>query len=144
MRVGYRHCDSRFPFLWQTSAQPPARWHGPGEGPAHYFADTPVGAWAEFLRHEGIVDAADLAGVQRSLWVVELPAAGYTPVQLPEAALFGNEVSYSACQAEAARLRAEAPPGSRCAAQRCFRAARMAGRPTPACRRPHPATGGCG
>lgn len=107
MRVGYRHCDSRFPFLWQTSAQPPARWHGPGEGPAHYFADTPVGAWAEFLRHEGIVDAADLAGVQRSLWVVELPAAGYTPVQLPEAALFGNEVSYSACQAEAARLRAE-------------------------------------
>ena len=76
MRVGYRHCDSRFPFLWQTSAQPPARWHGPGEGPAHYFADTPVGAWAEFLRHEGIVDAADLAGVQRSLWVVELPAAG--------------------------------------------------------------------
>lgn len=106
MRIGYRHSDSRIPFLWQTSPQPPARWHGPGEGPANHFADTPVGAWAEFLRHEGIVDAADLAGVQRSLWAVELLAAGYTPVHLPHAALFGNESSNPACQAEAARLRA--------------------------------------
>src|SRR5205823_2277822 len=31
-----------------------------GDGPAQYFADTPVGAWAEFLRHEGITDEADL------------------------------------------------------------------------------------
>jgi hypothetical protein len=108
-RLGFRHCDPRAPFLWQSADQPPARWHGIGEGPANYFADTPVGAWAEFLRHEGITDAADLAGVRRSLWVVELPdgdkAAPATP-QLPPALLQGDEDSYRACQAEARRLRA--------------------------------------
>ena len=106
MPIGFRHCDPRFPFLWQSPLQPAARWHGPGEGPANYFADTPVGAWAEFLRHEGITDEADLAGVRRSLWAIELPDAGYATPVLPEAALFGDEGSYPACQAEARRLRA--------------------------------------
>ena len=106
-RIGYRHCDPRFPFLWQSAAQPAARWHGQDEGPANYFSDTPTGAWAEFLRHEGISDEADLAGVQRSLWAVELPPtdAAATP-QLPDAMLFGAERSYPACQQEARRLRA--------------------------------------
>jgi hypothetical protein len=104
--IGFRHCDPRLPFLWQSPGQPAARWHGSGEGPANYFADTPVGAWAEFLRHEGITDAADLAGVQRSLWAVELPQAGYATPALPAATLFGDESSYPACQAEARRLRA--------------------------------------
>lgn len=106
MRLGFRHCDPRFPFLWQTRAQPGARWHGDGEGPANYFADTPVGAWAEFLRHEAIVDPADLAGVRRSIWAVELPATGYATPALPDAVLFGDETSYPACRAEARRLRA--------------------------------------
>ncbi len=106
MRIGFRHCDPRFPFLWQSPLQPAARWHGAGEGPANYFADTPVGAWAEFLRHEGITDEADLAGVQRSLWAVELPDAGYATAALAEATLFGDDGSYPACQAEARRLRA--------------------------------------
>jgi len=105
VRIGFRHCDPRFPFLWQSPLQPQARWHGAGEGPANCFADTPVGAWAEFLRHEGITDAADLAGVQRSLWAVELPGDGYASPVLPEATLFGDESSYPACQAEARRLR---------------------------------------
>jgi hypothetical protein len=109
MPAGWRHCDPRYPFLWQTSAQPAARWHGEGEGPANYFADTPSGAWAEFLRHEGITDEADLAGVRRSLWMVELPAAPARKVGYPrlaDAVLFGDERSYPACQAEAQRLRA--------------------------------------
>ncbi len=109
MAIGYRHCDPRYPFLWQSAAQPAARWHGEGEGPANYFADTPSGAWAEFLRHEGITDEADLAGVRRSLWAVELlalPSAALAEPKLPEAVLFGDESSYPACQAEAARLRA--------------------------------------
>jgi hypothetical protein len=106
VRIGFRHCDPRFPFLWQSALQPAARWHGPGEGPANYFADTPTGAWAEFLRHEGITDEADLAGVQRSLWAVELPDAGYATPTLPAATLFGDETSYPACQSEARRLRA--------------------------------------
>jgi hypothetical protein len=105
VRLGFRHCDPRFPFLWQTAAQPAARWHAPGEGPANYFSDTPVGAWAEFLRHEGITDPADLAGVCRSLWAVALPEADYARPALPDAVLFGTEASYPACQAEARRLR---------------------------------------
>ncbi len=104
-RLGFRHCDSRMPFLWQSDAQPAARWHGEGEGPANYFADTPVGAWAEFLRHEGITDAADLAGVRRSLWVVELPDDGYATPKLPMRMLTGGLGSYGACQVEARRLR---------------------------------------
>lgn len=105
VRIGFRHCDPRFPFLWQSPLQPAARWHGAGEGPANYFADTPVGAWAEFLRHEGITDESDLAGVQRSLWAVELPDAEYAAPALPDATLFGDEGSYPVCQAEARRLR---------------------------------------
>jgi len=109
MALAFRHCDPRSPFLWQTAAQPPARWHGAGEGPANYFSDTPTGAWAEFLRHEGITDAADLPGVRRSLWAVELPDLRGAEVARPtlsDAALFGNESSYAACQAMARTARA--------------------------------------
>jgi len=77
----FRNADRRWPFLWEDSSQPPARWHGPGEGPAQYLADTPDGAWAEFLRHEEIIDPADVSGVRRHLWAIELP--GNEPV--PEA-----------------------------------------------------------
>jgi hypothetical protein len=105
MRLGFRHCDHRMPFLWQSNAQPAGRWHGPGEGPANYFADTPVGAWAEFLRHEEITDPADLAGVRRSLWVVELPDSGYAQPELAGRVVTGGLSSYIACQAEARRLR---------------------------------------
>lgn len=104
-RIGFRHCDWRFGFLWQSAAQPPARWHGEGEGPANYFADSPVGAWAEFVRHEGITDAADLAGVRRSLWAVELPDDGYRTPVLSTETLLGGPSSYPACRAEARRLR---------------------------------------
>ena len=69
----YRHGDQRFPFLWETPDQPPARWHSEGEGPVHYFADTPPGAWAEFLRHEGITGASELENVRRALWAVQAP-----------------------------------------------------------------------
>jgi hypothetical protein len=51
VRLGFRHCDHRKPFRWQSDAQPAARWTD-REGPGNYFADTPMGAWAEFLRHE--------------------------------------------------------------------------------------------
>lgn len=106
-RIGFRHCDPRFGFMWASAAQPAARWHGDGEGPANYFADTPVGAWAEFLRHEGITDEKDLAGVRRSLWVVEIPDSGYAVPDLPIGVLVGGVASYAACQVEAKRLRAE-------------------------------------
>lgn len=104
--IGFRHCDPRWPFLRSDPGQPAARWHALGDGPASYFADTAVGAWAEFLRHEEIKDAADLAGVQRSLWSVEIPDAGYGTPALHDATLHGDRSTYAACQAEALRLRA--------------------------------------
>jgi hypothetical protein len=104
--LGFRHADTRFAPLWETTAQPAARWHAAGEGPAHYFADTPDGAWAEFLRHEEITDPADLDGIERAVWAMELPDAGYVDVGLPLSLLTGGPATYPACRAEAARLRA--------------------------------------
>lgn len=105
--IGYRHTDRRFPFLWEDAGQPSARWHRSGEGPAHYFADTPQGAWAEFLRHEEITDEADLGGVSRALWAVEVGDPIATAPDLPEMVARGGRESYRACQIEAAACRAE-------------------------------------
>lgn len=102
----FRHADPRFPFLWEAAAQPAARWHAEAEGPAQYFADTPDGAWAEFLRHEEIKSPEDLATVRRALWAVEVPDEPSAQAMLPEDTLTGGTASYPACQAEARRLRA--------------------------------------
>lgn len=105
--IGYRQADPRYPFLWSDASQPAARWHGDGEGPAHYFADTPDGAWAELLRHEEIHDPADVATFRRALWAVELddhePAQSVT---LKPAVMTGGRDSYWACQEHARKLRA--------------------------------------
>jgi len=106
--IVYRHADPRFPFLWESADQPPARWNGPREGPVQYFADTPDGAWAEFLRHEGISQEAELEGIRRSLWAIELPddPAPHAP-HLTQAVLAGGTETYEDCQKEARRLRAK-------------------------------------
>lgn len=101
----FRHADSRFPFLWETAIQPAGRWHDAGEGPVHYFSETPDGAWAEFLRHEEIVDAADLAGIARAMWSIDLPRAPRSQPRLDAATLTGGVSSYPACQREARRIR---------------------------------------
>lgn len=103
--IVYRHCDRRFPFLWETANQPSARWHIDGEGPAHYFADTPDGAWAEFLRHEGITDPVDLEGISRALWAIDLKHPPRTRPTLPAGILTGGLDTYPCCQREAKRLR---------------------------------------
>jgi hypothetical protein len=100
-----RSADARFPFLWEDTRQPPARWHSAGEAPVAYFAETPDGAWAEFLRHEEIVDADDPSGVSRTIWAVELPRLPKSALRLPVSVLSGGRGSYPACQAEARRLR---------------------------------------
>jgi hypothetical protein len=104
--IVFRHADSRFPFLWESSAQPAARWHGTGEGPVAYFTETPDGAWAEFLRHEEITDPADLLGVSRSIWAVELLDPPAAVPRLPNSTFVGGQSTYPACQAESRRLRA--------------------------------------
>ena len=110
--IGYRHVDPRYPFLWESAEQPAARWHGEGEGPASYFADTPHGAWAEFLRHEAITDADDLLGIRRALWAVDIPDEqldrAVRPI-LPAKTATGGLDSYPACQALARRLRRRKP-----------------------------------
>lgn len=111
----FRHCDRRFPFLWEAVRQPAARWHADGEGPVQYLADTPSGAWAEFLRHEGITDEADLAGVERALWAVEVSVdtIGFGVPVLAASTELGGLASYPRCQAEARRLRAAGAQGVR-------------------------------
>lgn len=102
--MGFRHADPRLPFLWEQTSQPPARWNAAGEGPVQYFADTPDGAWAEFLRHEEITSPEDLETVTRVLWVVELPDGGYAEPRLAMTTLRGGLDTYEECQAEARRL----------------------------------------
>lgn len=104
----FRHCDPAHAFLWESDAQPPARWHPAGRGPAHYLADTPAGAWAELIRHEAIIDADDLTDVRRALWTIEVPDADVVQaerVRLPRAITTGGLDSYHRCQAHAERLR---------------------------------------
>jgi len=107
--VWFRNADRRWPFLWEDASQPPARWHGPLEGPAQYLADTPDGAWAEFLRHEEINDPVDLPGIRRHLWAIEVPSDEPGPriPDLPRDILQGGLDSYPECQREARRLRTD-------------------------------------
>jgi hypothetical protein len=109
--IVFRHADPRFPFLWEVADQPAGRWHAVGEGPTHYFAETPDGAWAEFLRHEGITDSTDLAQVHRAIWAVELPSEPLARPRLPQRVLRGGLDSYERCQREARRLRAAGARG---------------------------------
>ena len=104
--IWFRNVDTRWPFLWEEATQPAARWHGEGDGPAHYLADTPDGAWAEFLRHEEIDDPADLAGIRRHLWAIEVPDdEPFARPRLGDEILRGGLDSYDECRVEARSLR---------------------------------------
>lgn len=109
--ITFRNCDRRFPFLWESSNQPAARWNRADDGPVQYLADTPDGAWAEFLRHEEIVDEADLIGVSRALWAIEVDTDDLDTPDLPFETLTGDPSTYPRCQAEARRLRDSGSPG---------------------------------
>jgi hypothetical protein len=103
--IGFRQVDARYPFLWEDSRQAEGRWHAAGEGPAHYIADTPDGAWAEFLRHEEITDPDDLPTIRRQLWAIDLGDEPAEPVGLPMTVATGGVETYPRCQQEAAALR---------------------------------------
>lgn len=103
--IVFRQTDRRFPFVWEGQDQPPGRWHAGGEGPAHYFADTPDGAWAEFLRHEEITDPADLATVRRQLWAVDIGDAPAGAIDVGFDVPLGGPESYTRCQVVARGLR---------------------------------------
>lgn len=109
----FRSVDSRYPFLWESADQPAGRWQGEGEGPTHYLADTPDGAWAEFLRHEGITGPADVLEIRRAMWAIEAPEHTLPRPSLSEETLVGGRDTYPACQREARRLRARGARGLR-------------------------------
>ncbi len=113
--IVYRHCDRRYPFLWESTDQPAARWNAAGAGPVQYFASTPDGAWAEFIRHEQITDEADLLGVRRAMWVIDVPHEPdeFARSGLPAVVLTGGLESYADCQAEAQRLKDDGELGLR-------------------------------
>jgi len=104
--MGFRNTDIDTPFFWTSARQPAARWHAAGEGPVQYLSTSPDASWAEFLRHQGIADPADLAGIERTMWAVELDDADpEVRPTLPADTMTGDVASYSACQAEAGDLR---------------------------------------
>ncbi|MDA8295332.1 MAG: RES family NAD+ phosphorylase [Actinomycetota bacterium] len=108
MAIWFRHGDARFPFLWESGPQAPGRWHDVAHAPATYLADSPDGAWAELLRHEEITDPADLRGISRRMWAVEVPDAVVEAAPRPTLAtetLCGDLASYPACQRYATELR---------------------------------------
>jgi hypothetical protein len=109
--ICYRHADPRLPFLVETMAQPGARWHAEGEGPVQYLADTPDGAWAEFLRHEEIDNEDDLSMVRRALWALEVPEDDYETPDLAPDVLTGSVETYPSCREEARRMRDRGAPG---------------------------------
>ena len=104
--IVFRQSDPRYPFLWSDASQPPGRWHAAGHGPAHYFADTPDGAWAELLRHEEISDPDDAATLRRALGAIEIGDAPMEPVSLPLPVATGGLDTYRECQDHAHQLRA--------------------------------------
>ncbi|MGH3426869.1 MAG: RES domain-containing protein, partial [Mycobacteriales bacterium] len=110
--IFYRHADPRYPFLWETADQPAARWHGNGDGPVHYLADTTDGAWAEFLRHEAITEVEDLAGVECSLWTVDVPDEMETDIaKVDFPGCRGGLDSYPLCRQVADDVRSEGRAG---------------------------------
>lgn len=103
--IVFRNADPRYPFLWETTNQPGARYHQDGDGPAQYFADTANGAWAEFLRHAEITDVDELEDVRRAMWCIEI-SDDIPPVSaLPPTIATGDKTSYAACQDYASSLR---------------------------------------
>jgi hypothetical protein len=105
--IAFRQVDARYPFLWEDASQPAGRWHGEGEGPVHYFANTPDGAWAEFLRHEEIDDPADLKTIRRQMWAVDIGNLPAERVDLPRDVLTGGPETYTRCREHARALRAK-------------------------------------
>lgn len=69
----------------------------------HYLATTPTVAWAEWIRHQELVDPADLQGVAAGLWAVLIPAH-WSDQDLPAVQISMELVLGATPEAENARL----------------------------------------
>ncbi|MBI5816601.1 MAG: RES family NAD+ phosphorylase [Nitrospinae bacterium] len=104
--IVYRHAPSDRSFFWEDNHQPPARWHGNDEGPVQYCADTPDGAWAEFLRHEEITGIDELMEINRAIWAIEIPdTEQFATTELIPAILLGGKDTYEYCRQQARKIR---------------------------------------
>ncbi len=105
--IAWRNTDVDVSFFWTSDRQPAARWHDAEEGPVQYLSTSPDASWAEFLRHAGITDAADFAGIERAMWTFEIDdsESAVSPA-LALSTMTGDLSTYADCQAEARRLRA--------------------------------------
>ena len=77
----------------------------------HDVAETPDGAWPEFLRHEEIVDPIDVRGIRRAMWVVSIEGERLEETRLSDETLRGGPATYPDCREEARRLRGEGASG---------------------------------
>ena len=103
LRLGFRVCDRRHPFLWSGAGQGSGRWNRTGDQPVHYLASTPTVAWAEWIRHQEITDPVDLAGVAAALWAVLIPQE-WGKKELDSVALHFDQVLDTSAAAQEARL----------------------------------------
>jgi len=77
--VAYRHVADGVPPLWHgagsaTLRQESGRWHREGEALVQYLALSSDGAWAEFVRYEGVRVDARRRRALRSLWQLRVCA----------------------------------------------------------------------
>ena len=77
--VAYRHVADGVPPLWHgagstTLRQESGRWHREGEALVQYLALSSDGAWAEFVRYDGVRVDARRRRALRSLWQVRVAA----------------------------------------------------------------------
>jgi len=103
LRLGFRVCDRRHPFLWTKPGQSTGRWNRAGDQPVHYLASTPIVAWAEWIRHQEIHEPDDLAGVAAALWAVLIPES-WGGEELQEVTLPLQAVLGTKADAQTARL----------------------------------------
>ena len=103
LKLGFRVCDRRHPFLWSGAGQASGRWNRTGDQPVHYLASTPTVAWAEWIRHQEITDPGDLAGVAAALWAVLIPQE-WGKKELDSVALHFDQVLDTSPAAQEARL----------------------------------------
>ena len=103
LKLGFRVCDRRHPFLWSGPGQAAGRWNRSGDQPVHYLACTPTVAWAEWIRHQEITDPGDLAGVAAALWAVLIPQE-WGKKELDSVALHFDQVLDTSPAAQEARL----------------------------------------
>jgi RES domain len=103
LRLGFRVCDRRHPFLWTKPGQSTGRWNRAGDQPVHYLASTPTVAWAEWIRHQEIHEPDDLAGVAAALWAVLIPES-WGGEELQEVTLPLQAVLGTKADAQTARL----------------------------------------